>query len=273
VDGNHYAYLATQPGQWNSTNLIGYGGGGLQFYGTTPTSGNSVVSGAYFAHVAGGTADCFNVSASSSANYVNLVTFVRPQCNAVPQELSSWNPLPAYNTNTQQMFNADSHQLNIVVIAPDLELYNSTYNITWPNNPTFTLLGPGPGAGGWSGNEATRLPETPYKTATFTGPNSIISASYSGITAFVSNTPVTAVRMFGALLGSAVSGCSTWPTIVLKANSTTVATLTIAGSTWNYDTGAISVAIPSGAAVTWGNTPGSGCSGGSQGFSATLEYQ
>lgn len=196
TDGNHYAYNIVMSVLWNSQNLMGFGGGGLRFYGNGSGSGNSVVSGAYFAAVAGGTADCYNVSSDTQADMSNLLTYVRPQCNLVGFELT-WPTLPAYNAGVQQIFDANAWQQNITVIAADFEYNTYPYKVTFPSNDTYLGLMNGPTNSGIQAGSLNIASHIAIEGSPSDG-SFCAGAYYLGTTAYALDTQASCFTIFGA---------------------------------------------------------------------------
>jgi hypothetical protein len=143
-DGDHYAFSIVNPVLCTLTHLRGYGGGGLEMYGNCAmySPGNCVVDHPYFALFAGGTAHGIYLHSESTGGKMILNTFIRPHVNALNGP-AAWN-LTVLDEVNQYTFNADTNALKLMLISPDLEVYNVTCPNTINTNNSmdgFNMLG------------------------------------------------------------------------------------------------------------------------------------
>jgi hypothetical protein len=111
------------------------------------------------------------------------------------------------------------------------------------------------------------------KVVSFSYPSAWSAVVLSGINVMYPSTATTITRVYFSALGTDLLNCTKSPTFVIKQGGTTLYTLTLTNSTYNYDSGALSVAATSGTAITFSTTAGVGCSGGGTGFTAFMNYK
>lgn len=161
-DGNHYAFYIINP-MHNTLELLRSYGGGVIFMKESSGSinyGNTLVLHSYGALITAGTADGYHIeSPSSGSQRLNLVTFVRPQCNVM-----DYTAKAAYAGVTQPLVSQNiwnsvgSTLLDILVISPDLECNNSgiVHPIVFTTNMAVLA------EGGFSTNPMWYRPRKPY---------------------------------------------------------------------------------------------------------------
>jgi hypothetical protein len=126
-DGNHYAFYSINMILATSNHLRSYGGGGwyMECDSYSGAFGNAVVSDTYFGLVAGGTADGFHLKSRTTSfpGMLNMVIFVRPQCNVMHISglpLSSAFTIPTPQA-TQYLWRDVGTPYRVTLIAPDME--------------------------------------------------------------------------------------------------------------------------------------------------------
>jgi hypothetical protein len=118
-DGNHYAYWLTNFISDNFVALTSYGGGGFHLAASGAGNwGNSVFVSPYAQDLVFGTADVFNVTASTY-QYLNLLTFIRPQ--GVTFVVSGVTPTGQSPSAGQFVYRTDGNVPNVRMVSPDFE--------------------------------------------------------------------------------------------------------------------------------------------------------
>jgi hypothetical protein len=125
-DGNHYGFYLTNPLLNTVTNCRSYGGGGfyVECDSYAGNYGNMVFNHPYAALYAGGTAHGYELRgrvASGTSGVLNLVSFLRPQCNG--EDGTATFAETTAPTTAQYLFQATSPAAttSYSVISPDFE--------------------------------------------------------------------------------------------------------------------------------------------------------
>lgn len=115
-DGDHYAYHLTNPICSTFNHLTGWGGGGIRIESNNNWSyyGNAVFEHPYFALCVAGTAHGYHMKLAPGANYLMLLTFIRPQVNVADTGVAT----PP--TNMQNTFRIDQ-AIYVNILGPDFE--------------------------------------------------------------------------------------------------------------------------------------------------------
>ena len=190
-DGNHYAFRLINPQYGTLSHLRSYGGGIMYVAadGNAQDYGNLVVIGPYGEVHNGGTAGGY--IHSSAANYgaagnLNLITYIRPQCNSNAGTAPMYSDLAGAGVPS-----------NITLIAPDFETAGS--NTYTPGSGTVVVGTPHIGGGFNTNVTSYGIGALPY------GPNPL-TATAVGNSALKSATTGTSLAALG---GSALSACTT----------------------------------------------------------------
>lgn len=124
-DGNHYAFKAVNPLHCVTRKLRSYGGGGVHWTCDSYAGnyGNTTFDSPFVHVFAPGTAHGYFIegrTSSGASGVMNLVTFLRPQCNSSVQTTR----YGVAATSAQYLFLAKSGSVSVsglTVIAPDFE--------------------------------------------------------------------------------------------------------------------------------------------------------
>ena len=118
-DGNHYGAYLTNPIYDTFVKFNSFGGGTVYLYGSTSGNyGNSTFVDLLGQVVVGGSADGIHLDAGT-AQYLNLLTFVRPQVNT--NNLSGVSPGGNLPTSAQYIFYQGANVYSVNLVSPDLE--------------------------------------------------------------------------------------------------------------------------------------------------------
>lgn len=150
-DGNHYAYYGVNPLYQTAIHPRSYGGGG--FYLETDSDqgnyGNMTIIEPFVALFCGGTANGYTtkaISSNSSTGMLNLLEFVRPQCNISTVPLvfaiggSGYSGFGAGPTVAQYLWRAlGADPVNVGILTPDLEGYAFTSPVLFAAAQTASM--------------------------------------------------------------------------------------------------------------------------------------
>jgi hypothetical protein len=124
-DGDHYAFWARNQMQCRWDHLQSYGGGGFYLDSDSHIGnyGNLVATDTTAMLYVGGTAHGFDLRGRTSDSWgvLNLMAFIRPQCNIEHDDDGTFPEIAAAPTNTQYLWTSNHNIDHLTLIAPDFE--------------------------------------------------------------------------------------------------------------------------------------------------------